>query len=274
MIKFSVLMSVYKNDDPVYFEEAIESILHQSMSPNEIVIVKDGPLPKELDKVIEKYEVNTLFKIISLSENSGLGIALQKGLLECKYDLVARMDSDDIAMFTRFQDQLDCFVKDKNLAIVGSDIAEFIENVENIVSYRKVPYTDFQIKKAMKSRCPFNHMTVMFKKDEVLKVGNYMDWHFNEDYFLWIRLLEKNVKMKNLDKILVYARVNSGMYERRGGTKYFLSEKRLQQYMLKKGIINNFTYICNVIKRYMLEILLPSKMRKWIYINIIRKTSI
>lgn len=274
MNKFSVLMSVYKNDNPIFFEEAIKSILHQSIVPNEIVIVKDGALTTDLEEILDKYILNPLFKIISLSTNSGLGIALQKGLEACTNNIVARMDSDDIAVYTRFQEELECFENDEQLSIVGADIAEFSNEISNIISFRHVPYTDSEIKKAIKYRCPFNHMTVMYKRNVVLAVGNYQDWHFNEDYFLWIRMAEKDIKMKNINKVLVYARVDNGMYERRGGTKYFLSEKRLQKYMFEKKIISRRIYFINIFKRYVIQVLIPPKVRRWIYINIIRRTKI
>lgn len=262
MEKYSVLMSLYKNEKPEYLQLAIESMLNQTITPDEITIVKDGVLTPELDAVLEEYkEKNTVFNIVGYEVNRGLGYALNFGLEHCRNELVARMDTDDIAEHDRCEKQLKMFEQDSSLEIVGGDISEFIDAPENIVTYRKVPTADKEIKDYMKVRCPFNHMTVMYKKEAVLRSGNYLDLFWNEDYFLWIRMMEHGCIMGNTGSVLVNVRVGNDMYKRRGGVKYYQSEKYLQQYLRNHQIIGRVTYILNLSKRFVVQKLLPNKIR-------------
>ena len=187
MQEFSVLMSVYKNDVAENVITAVKSIVEQTVRPSQVVIVVDGPIPEEstqaLNGLAEEYE--GLIEIYPLEQNVGLGNALKEGMQYCRYEIVARMDSDDIAVQDRFEKQLAMFEKDQELSIVGSDIAEFIGSVDNVVSVRDVPAEHKDICEYLKKRCPFNHMTVMFKKSEVDKAGGYLHWFYNEDSYLW-----------------------------------------------------------------------------------------
>ena len=159
---FSVAMSVYKNDSPIYFDRALESITkQQSIKPNEIVLVVDGPVSEEIDNVIEKYQ-NYNLKTIRLEKNVGLGNALKIATENCNYNLIARMDSDDIALNNRFEQQLKIFERNPDVDICGGNISEFIDDENHIIGYRIVPQTDEELKKYAKKRCPFNHATVMF----------------------------------------------------------------------------------------------------------------
>ena len=262
---FSVAMSVYKNDRADWVELSIESVLNQTAPPDEIVLVVDGPVPTELDNVIKKYEDEPKFNVIRFLENKGLGKALQEAVLQAKNDIIARMDSDDIALPNRFERQLKRFKEDKDLALCGGAITEFIGTPENAVGVRGVFESNNDIYADLKKRCPFNHMTVMFKKQAVLEVGNYKDWHYNEDYYLWIRMAEKGVKFSNITDTLVNVRVGEEMYARRGGFKYFKSEAGLQNYMLKHKVISFGTYFMNVAKRFIVQVLLPNKLRGWVF---------
>lgn len=261
--KFSVSMCVYGGDEPNHFKVAVESILNQTVMPDEVVLVVDGPVPEELNTIICEYEANELFNVIRFTENQGHGNARRAGLDACKNELVAIMDADDVAMSDRFEQQIKLFCDDTD--IVGGDISEFIDSEDNIVSYRKVPCTDSEIKEYLKKRCPFNQMTVMFKKSSVLAAGGYIDLFWNEDYYLWIRMSENGAKMKNTGTVLVNARVGADMYKRRGGRKYFKSEKFLQKYMLDKKIITRKIYLSNIAKRWILQVLLPNSIRGWVF---------
>lgn len=273
--KFSVLMSVYKNDNPFYFYKAVQSIINQTKQPSEIIIVVDGPVSKEIIKVINivsKEYQNT--KIIWLDENVGLGNALKIGLRNTSYELVARMDSDDISCNYRFELQLDAFKKNPALTIVGGQIREFLDDENNFIGIRKVPLENGNIKKYMKNRCPFNHMTVMFKKSHILEAGGYIELKYNEDYYLWIRLLINDCQFENINRILVNVRVDEKMYQRRGGYQYFQSEKILQDIMLEYNIIKKFDYIVNVFFRFVVQVLLPNKLRAILYKAFFRKKTL
>mgnify|MGYP000662536930 CR=1 FL=1 len=267
MGKYSVLMSLYIKEKPEYLDVSIKSMIEQTLKPDEIVIVKDGPITKELQDVLDKYikEYPNLFNIVGYEENKGLGYALNFGLKHCQNELVARMDTDDISKLSRCEEQVNLFKKYPETDIIGGDISEFIDFENNIVSCRRVPKLDKEIKEYLKIRCPLNHVTVMFKKSSVIKSGGYIDLFWNEDYYLWIRMVEKNCKMANTGTILVNVRVGKDMYQRRGGKKYFESEKFLQDYMLKNNLIKKYTYIKNIVLRFLIQILMPTKIRGWIF---------
>ena len=260
-------MSVYKKEKPEYLKTAIDSMLFQTMIPDEIVIVKDGNLTPELDMVLEKYlnDQPEHFNIVGYEKNRGLGLALNYGLGKCKNQIVARMDTDDIALPDRCEKQLKMFEENKELEIVGGDIAEFVDVPTNIIAYRRVPTTDKSIKDYMKIRCPFNHMAVMFKKAAVIKAGNYQDWYCNEDYYLWIRMLEAKCVFSNIGDVLVNVRVGADTYSRRGGKEYFTSEIKLQKYMLDNNIIGYLRYILNVSKRVIIQRIFPNRIRFWVF---------
>ena len=270
-LKFSVAMCVYKNDNSEHFREALESIVNQTYKPDEFVLVIDGPIPDSTNNIIKDYERVPYFKVVRLNENAGHGNARRIGLENCSYNLIALMDADDISVPNRFEKQIKCFHNDSELSIVGGNINEFIESVDNIVGVREVPSGDGQIKEYLKKRCPFNQVTVMFKKTDVDKAGGYIDWYCEEDYYLWIRMFEKNMKFKNIAENLVFVRVGNEMYQRRGGWRYFKSEAKLQKYMLDKKINNMLTFFTNVLIRFIVQVLMPNKLRGYIFKNFARK---
>lgn len=264
---FSVAISVYKSDDPKFFDRALFSITEmQTIKPDEIVLVVDGPVCEELNRVIEKYErLYSIFHIIRLEKNGGLGNALKIAVESSKYDLIARMDSDDVSLPTRFEQQLRYFEEHPEVDIVGGDITEFIGDESNIVGKRVVPKSNEEIREYMRRRCAFNHMSVMYKRNAVQGAGGYQDWFYNEDYYLWIRMWLNHAVFANTGSILVNVRVGKEMYQRRGGWKYFKSEAKLQSFMLKKGVIRVPRYLVNVSERLILQVLMPNKVRGWVF---------
>ncbi|MFA7675043.1 MAG: glycosyltransferase [Endomicrobiia bacterium] len=260
---FSVLMPVYKKDNPLWLKEAIESIINQTVKPSQIVLVIDGPIGKDLEEVISIF-IDKL-DIFRLKENSGLGIALKKGLEICKYPLVARMDSDDISVSNRFELQLNIFKENPELSITGGYVQEIDCNTKKNIAIRKVPLSNESIKQYIKFRSPFNHPSVMFKKNDILKVNSYQPFYFLEDYYLWIRMVSNNFQMANIEEILVKMRVNKNLYIRRGGYQYFKSNKMLCKEMLKLGILNYPFYLFNIIVRFMAQVLMTNKLRKLLY---------
>ena len=264
---FSVAMSVYKSDNPDYFDRALESIiLKQTVAPNEVVLVVDGPVDENINAVIQKYlEQYKGLSVIRLEKNGGLGNALKLAVQSAKYELIARMDSDDVAVQDRFEQQLAYFILHPDIDIVGGDITEFIGEESNVVGRRAVPLSNEEIREYMKKRCAMNHVSVMYKKSAVQAAGGYQDWFWNEDYYLWIRMWLNNAVFANTGTVLVNVRVGEEMYQRRGGKKYFASEKGLQDYMIKHGMIDYITYLQNVGKRLIVQRLLPNKLRGWVF---------
>lgn len=270
--KFSVSMCVYGKDNPEWFKTAVDSILNQTRKPDEVVLVVDGPAPQELDTVIKIFEQNSIFNVIRLPENRGHGEARRIGLNNCSNELVALMDADDISAEDRFEKQLEMFKKDPELTIVGGNITEFVGDPENIVEARVVKADDASIKEDMKKRCPMNQVTVMFKKSRVDSVGGYIDWFCEEDTYLWLRLYLDGAKFANLPDYLVNVRIGKEMYQRRGGTKYFLSEAKLQKFMLDNKVIGFDRFLVNVGERLVVQVLLPNKVRSWVFKKFARKS--
>lgn len=271
MLDFSVLMSVYKNEKPKYLKQAIESIVNQTMMPNEIVIVKDGSLTEELEQVISYYKkkYNSLFEIINFEQNRGLGLALRDGVLACNNEYIARMDTDDIAFLTRFEKQFDYLEKHKEIALLGSWITEFSDDPEHPETITELPCEHKDIVQYAKRRNPFRHMTVIFKKSAVLDSGNYRDFLWFEDYDLWVRMIQKGYKVANISEVLVNVRANDDMFVRRGGNIYFKQDFLFQNYLLDKKFITEAVFIENILIRFVIR-LIPNLIRVFIYKNIFR----
>lgn len=233
-MKFSVLMSLYIKENPQYLAECLQSLVKQTIQADEIVLVFDGVLTSELEKVVAEFSDKLPFNIVYLEKNGGLAKALNIGLTHCSNEWVFRMDTDDICVPDRFEKQVKFIKSHPDTVILGGQIAEFGENIQNIVSYRNVPTDAKDIVKFAAHRCPFNHMTVAYQKSTVLDCGGYQD--LQEDYNLWIKLMASGQKIANLPDILVYARVGNGMVSRRRGIAYAKSEWRLFKLKYRLGI--------------------------------------
>ncbi len=235
--KYSVLMSVYKNENPKYFKLSIESMINQTLKPNEIVIVKDGELTIELNEVINNFEINypNLFTIVNLKNNVGLGKALNEGLKKCKNELVARMDTDDISVDKRCELQIKEFKNNNNLSIVGTIIDEFYDKHTDIISSRVVPINHEDILKFSRRRNPFNHPTVMYKKSKVLSCGGYGDYRRNQDFDLFVRMLNSGYVAKNINKSLLLFRANKDNLKRRKSWTKCRSNISMMYDFWKKG---------------------------------------
>lgn len=276
MEKYSVLMSLYINEETSNFQTAIYSMINQTLPPEEIVLVEDGPLTNDLYEAINevKREHPNLITSVVHEKNKGLGIALRHGMEAAHNEIVARMDTDDIAVLDRCEKQIRFLLDNPDVSIVGGQIEEFIGDISNVVGKREVPLSDNDLKEFIKKRCPFNHMTVMFRKSAILEVGNYQEWFWNEDYYLWIRLAISNKKFSNLPETLVMVRTGADMYRRRGGKKYFESEKRLQKLMKKSGLIGYPRYLINVSERLVLQVLMPNWLRGIVFRKFAREEKI
>ena len=271
-VKFSVLISVYNKEKPDFLEKALDSICNQTLKPDEVVLVKDGMLTQELEKVIDReqdkfIEHNIDFVCVQLDKNMGLGIALQKGLEKCRYDYVARMDGDDIATDTRFEYQLKYMKEQKDISVLGGYIDEFGVEGE-IIRTKTMPLEYKNLYRYGKYRNPLNHMTVLFRKKDVTDVGGYKPLKGLEDYYLWCRMLAGGYKIANIDKVLVHARL--GNFEnRRGGLEYFKTYIRLRILQRKLYYTNVFEFILGLTVTAMVT-LSPRNVRAGLY-KILRK---
>ncbi|WP_286755091.1 glycosyltransferase [Roseivirga sp. UBA838] len=265
-------MSCYKMDDPVLLKRAISSVYDSSVLPTEFVLVEDGVLTSELDKVIEEARaMYTSLKVLKLPENLGLGIALNAGLKYCTNELVARMDSDDLNIPSRFELQLKKFEEVPELDVVGGLIQEFdTEEGDTLRKNRLVPECHADILTYSMTRNPVNHVTVMFKKSKVLDVGSYEDFPLFEDYFLWLKMLNARANFYNIQKVLVRVRAGKGMVGRRYGLSYARKEYYFYHRAYQRGFFNVFSFLKAVFLRVPLR-LLPKGLLEFLYYNLFRK---
>lgn len=272
MEKFSVLMSLYIKEKPEYLAACMDSILAQTVLPDEIVIVLDGPITEELQAVVDRYmqENPGLIQLVPLAQNRGLGLALAEGIQHCSYELVARMDTDDICRPDRFEKQLAEFEKNPQLDICGSHIAEFETDPKQIKSHRRVPLIHDDICQYQRRRDSFNHMTVMYKKSAVLAAGNYQHALLMEDSLLWVNMLKNGAVAMNINENLVYARAGDAMIARRGGYSYFLKYREGRRKVLQTGYISKWDYYQTLAVQLVVA-LMPAKLRLFVFRKLLRR---
>lgn len=269
---YSVLMSVYYKEKPEYLDQSMESILRQTVMTNDFVLVCDGPLTPELDAVIatmqEKF--GDILRVVYIKKNTGLGNALNKGIQCCKNELIARMDSDDIAYLNRCEMQLQVFARHPEVAVCSGVVEEFTTDPDMVNNRRVPPETNGEILQFAKKRNPFNHPCVMYRKTAVESVGSYQDFYLLEDYYLWLRILLNGEQGYNLQQPLLHMRAGSDMYKRRAGWKYAKSQRALFAYMYKSGIINSYQYIKSCAIRT-ISAMAPNIIRQVTFKMVLRK---
>ena len=285
---FSVLMSVYKKEKPEYLREALESVINQTLPPDEIVLVEDGPLTPELDavvdeiasKLIQKTELmnqkqsykdaKLQLRVVKLEQNQQLGRALAEGLKHCTNELVARMDTDDIAVSDRFEVQYRYMAEHPEIAVSGGLMEEFDPADETYRKIKKMPTEKTSIKIYSRYRNPVNHMTVMFRKSKVEEAGGYRHYPFLEDYDLWTRMQAKGCEFANIDKVFVKARTERDIYKRRGGAKYCKQYLKLRKQQKELKLLSVKEYVVAIILTIGMT-LQPSWLRKLVYQRALRK---
>ena len=271
--KYTVLMSVYYKEKPEYLSLSIESMLNQTFKPDEFIIVKDGPLTTELDEVINNFVTAypKTFNIIVNETNLGLGPALAKGIENSKNELIARMDSDDYVVSTRCERQLEKFREDPKLGMVGSYEAEFVDDIDNVISIHRVPSENDEIERFMHRRCSVLHPTVMYKKSAVLKSGNYQSVLLYEDYDLFARMvLEYHIKSYNIPEPLYYIRTSEDFFKRRGGIKYAKTVLKFKWGQYRKGYMSLMDFCISGLGQAFVCVL-PNSLRKIFYMKFLRK---
>lgn len=269
-MSFSVLMSVYIKENPTYLAEALDSIANQTLPPAEIVLIKDGMLTPELEAVITEYQ-KQLPQLVThqFEENVQLGRALAKGVELCSNELIARMDTDDVAVPERFEHQYQYMVAHEEVAVCGGWLQEF-NDAGTYSKIKKMPELHGDLIAYGRYRNPLNHMTVMFRKSEILKAGNYQHFPLLEDYALWNRVLASGGLIYNLPEILVYMRTNDGVYERRGGFAYFKQYMKLRKEQKSLGLLKFSEYLAAFVLTAGMT-LQPSGLRRTMYRKVLRK---
>ncbi len=268
MEKYSVLMSLYKKEHPEYLKLALDSMLNQTVSPDEIVLVEDGPLTEELYAVVNAYKKH--LNLVVNEKNLGLGLALNEGLKVCRNELVARMDTDDISKPDRCEKQLKRFEEKPELAIVGSYIDEFVGDPSNVVSQRKVPTNSESIYNYAKRRSAFNHPAVMYRKSAVMAEGGYSDLKRNQDVDLFGRMMFKGYKAENIDEALLWFRSSDELAARRKSwenTKSYIDTIK----KFRKMGYSSFADYAKVAVAQTGMFILPASMQNWVYKKFLRK---
>lgn len=262
-------MTVYHKERADYLKVAIESMLNQTIKPAEFVLVEDGPLTEELYSIIGKYVSNPIFKIITLKENRGSGPASAIGVSTCSNDWIARLDSDDYSVPNRIEKQFKLLKQNPKLNVIGANIIEI--ETENPKNQQKVilPEHNDEIRKYTGRRCPFRTSAILFKKDIVLKAGNYRAFHRVEDYDMFARLIANNAVCANVQDYLTYMRIDKNYYKRRGGIKLAKSIIKLKREIYKLGLANLKDWIISV-PIQVTVCLMPNSLRDLFYRKVLR----
>ncbi len=267
---YSVLMSVYKKELPQNLRTSIDSMMKQTVPPDDFVLYCDGKLTDELYLEIERLKQKySVLNVIYNDINSGLGKALSAGIDYCKHDIVARMDSDDIAKPERMELQLEAF-RTHHADIVSGFIEEFSEDISNVTALKVLPENHAEIIAYAKKRNPFNHPCVCFRKQQVYLAGNYEHCPFFEDYWLWVRMLQKGCKGYNVQQSLLYMRSGSELYKRRGGFSYTMDALKFRKKMKQTGFCGFKDYFISCSAHIIVGIA-PNKIREFFYNKILRK---
>lgn len=270
---FSVLLSLYKNEKPEYFKDALDSIFSQTVKSDDVVLVEDGVLPKELEDIVCYYEkLHQELHVVRFEKNRGLGVALNEGLKYCKHEIIARADTDDINHPDRFERELKILLEHPEYDLVSAWIDEFVDNPRQILSQRRLPEKPEDIYKYGKLRCPVNHPVAMYRKEAVEKVGGYQTDLFPEDYYLWMKMLKAGCKFYNIQDSLLYFRYHPDTIKKRGGWKYAIDETKTQWKAFHQLHYLSFTDFCfNVSVRFVTRII-PYPLRLLVY-STIRKVA-
>jgi hypothetical protein len=222
-------MAVYAKDDPSLLHKALLSIVGQTLQPDELVIVEDGPIPDSIATCIDTFRGQLNIVSLKMPVNQGLAMALNAGLAIATGEVIFRVDSDDFSRPHRFALQSELMKQGYDLcsgAIREVDIHGAPLNV------RRIPLTDKEIRAALKRRSPFNHVATAFRRELVTKAGGYPNIYLKEDYALWAKVIASGAKVRNTSEILVDVTAGQDMYKRRGGWRYVKSEFILQKFLL------------------------------------------
>lgn len=272
-MKTSVLMSVYKNDNPSFLKLALESIYeHQTVKPDEIVIVIDGPVGDEIWDTLDAFcgDKQDIVKCLAQKNNKGLGEALRIGAQHCTGDLIFRMDSDDVSCPTRFEQQLTFLNEHPEVDVVGGSIGEFEEDFHKVILNRCCPETQEQILRTVRNRNPMNHMTVCIRRQALENAGGYLPLKLMEDYYLWARMLVNNCTLANMPETLVWVRIGAGFTSRRSAKGQIRSRYVIQKYLHDHKLLTLAELGINMLV-FGCFIYCPPRIKIWIYRTILHR---
>ena len=269
---YSVLMSVYKKDNADFFKTSLDSIINQTHRPSEIVLVQDGPIPSSLEHLINNYRKDnpTLIRYFSFESNQGLGKVLAFGIEKCSFKYIARMDADDYCKPERCQKELEYLLNHPEIEVVGTNVEEFMDDINNVVAHVVLPETHDDIYSFAKKRNPIRHPSLMFTKDAILRCGNYRPLRFSQDYCIIVQLMMAGSKAYNIQEPLTYMRVTKDFYKRRSGKKYFMINYNLNKWFKEQGFYSFSDFwvrtSCQFVSCFM-----PNSLRELLYNKMLRK---
>lgn len=271
MEAYSVLMSVYSGETAEFFEHAVCSMLEQTVKPAEFVIVCDGPLTPELDVVIEKYvsQYQEMFRIIRLKKNVGIGAAANIGVELCRYEWIAKMDSDDIAVNNRCQMQLERIEQEPRIAVIGGYIEEFEKDETRPFAVRTVPESNDEIWEFGKRRQAFNNQTVMLRRSVVQAVGGYSSLRRNEDFDLYARILASGYYAENIRAVLTKVRMNDCAHKRRSSMQT-LKGCMISRWRAYRIGYASFADVAYCVLGQLLIVLSPARVQQYLYKKLLR----
>lgn len=266
--KYSVLMPLWYKENEKYLELSLISIATQTAKPDEIVMVQDHEIPGSMHQLICRIasDYNVTFNIYQNFDldNMGLSSILAFGVNKCRNELIARMDTDDISVPERCEKELKIFESQPDVCIVGGWVSEFSGSTNNVFNIRKAPESKKEIIKYSKLRCPFNHPSVMFRKDVILDAGNYdTSIRKAEDYDLWYRVLKMDYPVYNIQEPLLWFRAGDQKNKRRKDIAHYKARIDVKKKMLKDAYINYFEYLL-IISIEALNHYLPSSISNFI----------
>jgi O104-antigen biosynthesis beta-1,3-galactosyltransferase len=264
----SVLMTVYEKEDAAYFRESLQSIQAQTFQADEVIVVADGQLNDALEEVIRDSSRALPLIVVSLPKY-GRCKALRAGVEACSGETVAIMDSDDICLPYRFELQARTMRSHPEIDVLGSAIAEFDHDPELPLSIRRMPTSHTRIANYAKYRNPMNQVSVMFRRDAVLRAGNYQPAPGFEDWHLWNRMIQAGSRLMNLDEVLVQVRVGNGMFRRRSGLQYARHEISFHRKMYQSKFLSSGELLRSLLLRVPLRFA-PEIVLRTLYMKALR----
>lgn len=263
--RISVVLPVYGGDDPSHFDDAVSSVLSQTRRPDEVVLVRDGPVPDTLADVLSRLvAAHDPVVVVPFEENRGRAVARQVGIERANGDYVAMMDADDLSLPERLERQARFLDEHSEIDLVGTQIIEIDAESEEHLAVRSLPTDHDDIASLARSRAPVSQSSVMARRDAILAAGNYRDVDRMEDYDLWVRMLVDGARFANIPETLVKARTGDEMYERRGGFEYAREELRMQVEFFRMGFTSLPRAVTNILTRVSIRFV-PNRIRAFVY---------
>lgn len=270
--KYSMLLSVYEKVNPEHFKECLESIFSQTYPAEQVVIVCDGPLTKELDRVVFHFEKTfpEVVDVVRFNQNKGTGAAANAGIDACRNNLILKTDSDDICRKNRCEIQVSMYENDPDLVLTGGYIREFLDGKGEEIAVKKVPLSHEEILKYAKRRNPINNPTIGIKKDFAQKIGGFDVDARCEDYDFVCRMLQAGAKAQNTEEILLDYRVSPDNLNRRKNRKNTKSFIQVRFKNFKRGFCSFSDFLIPTMAQLLIFVL-PTGLTGAIYKKILRK---